>query len=382
MPGRLHCCPGFVVFGLRVAPERWRRVLRGVILYRSRSMSQHLRPFAVYHEHPDWFRPLFAELDRRGLEYVRLDAARHRYDAGEAEPRWSLVFNRASPSAHLRGHAQSTFYTLHWLRHLEYLGIPVVNGSVAYALELSKATQLDLLRSLGLPFPRTRVVNNVAEVIDAAIGLRFPILVKANIGGSGAGIVRYDSLASLVEAHAQRKIELGIDGTVLVQEAAPLRDGHITRIETLAGKFLYAIDVYPAPGSFDLCPADACHTETGVELVRGACAVDAPPSGLRVALAHPPANLIAAAERIAQAAKIDVGGIEYLIDDRDGQPYFYDINALSNFVADAPNVIGFDPFARLADYLETRLLSSRRHHRDAPPDCHPVAAVPAIGKTG
>jgi hypothetical protein len=39
-------------------------------------------------------------------------------------------------------------------------------------------------------------------------------------------------------------------------------------------------------------------------------------------------------------------------DARDGQLYYYDVNALSNFVADAPNVIGFDPFVRLADYLE------------------------------
>jgi hypothetical protein len=28
-------------------------------------MNDKLRPIAVYHEHPDWFRPLFAELDRR-----------------------------------------------------------------------------------------------------------------------------------------------------------------------------------------------------------------------------------------------------------------------------------------------------------------------------
>jgi len=41
-----------------------------------------------------------------------------------------------------------------------------------------------------------------------------------------------------------------------------------------------------------------------------------------------------------------------MIDDRDGQRYYYDINALSNFVADAPRVIGFDPFVRLADWLE------------------------------
>ena len=44
----------------------------------------------------------------------------------------------------------------------------------------------------------------------------------------------------------------------------------------------------------------------------------------------------------------------HLIDDRDGQPYFYDVNALSNFVADAPSVVGFDPWPRLVDYLESR----------------------------
>ena len=41
-----------------------------------------------------------------------------------------------------------------------------------------------------------------------------------------------------------------------------------------------------------------------------------------------------------------------MIDDRDGRLVYYDVNALSNFVADAVNVVGFDPFARLADYLE------------------------------
>ena len=69
----------------------------------------------------------------------------------------------------------------------------------------------------------------------------------------------------------------------------------------------------------------------------------------------PPAEVIAAVERIVAAAKIDVGGIEYLIDDRTGDVLFYDINALSNFVADAVNVVGFDPYARFVDYLETQL---------------------------
>ena len=311
-------------------------------------------PVAIFHEHPDWFRPLFAELERRGVPYERLDAAAHRFDPSEREAPWSLVFNRASPSAYLRGHAQTTFYTLHWLRHLERLGVPVVNGSHVYGLELSKATQLDLLESLGLPYPASRVINDPAQAPAAARGLRFPVLVKANVGGSGAGIVRYDTPESLADAVAGGRVDLGVDGVALVQEAAPLRGGHITRVETLGGRYLYAIDVFPATGSFDLCPADACQTTGGVELVRGACAVDAPKTGLKVQGATPPAHIIEQVERIARAARLDVGGIEFLVDDRDGRHYFYDVNALSNFVADAPNVVGFDPWVKLVDYLLER----------------------------
>ena len=120
--------------------------------------------------------------------------------------------------------------------------------------------------------------------------------------------------------------------------------------------------MYPATGSFDLCPADACQTTNGVELVRGACAIDAPKTGMRVERATPSAEIIAQVERISQASGIDVGGIECLVDDRDGQHYFYDVNALSNFVADAENVVGFDPWVQLVDYLESRVNEDARVH--------------------
>jgi hypothetical protein len=323
------------------------------------------KPIAIFHEHPDWFRPLFAELDRRGIPYVRLDAAAHAFDPGahRGDIPYSLVFNRASPSAYLRGHVTSTFHTLHWLRHLQRLGVPVVNGADVYALELSKSTQLDLTASLGLPFPRARAINDPRQAVAAARDshLRYPVLVKANIGGSGAGIVRYETEAALAGAVARGEVQLGIDGVSLVQESAPLRDGHITRVETLAGHYLYAINVFPAVGSFDLCPADACQRADGVELVRSACAVDAPKTGLRVEAYTPTAEIITQVERISREARLDVGGIEYLVDDRDGKHYFYDINALSNFVADAVNVIGFDPHVRLVDYLVARAVDAERH---------------------
>ncbi len=44
--------------------------------------------------------------------------------------------------------------------------------------------------------------------------------------------------------------------------------------------------------------------------------------------------------------------MEYLEGCADGRRYFYDVNATSNFVADAPAVLGFDPFPRVADLIE------------------------------
>jgi hypothetical protein len=48
---------------------------------------------------------------------------------------------------------------------------------------------------------------------------------------------------------------------------------------------------------------------------------------------------------------MDVGGVEYVVDARDGEAYFYDVNALSNFVANAPEIVGFDPFVDLVDLI-------------------------------
>ncbi len=312
------------------------------------------RPLAIYHEHPDWFRPLFAELDRRELPYVRVDADDHLYEAGTngGPPPYSLFFNRMSPSAYLRGRAHEIFYTLQYLAHLEGEGVRVVNGTRAFTTELSKARQLDLLAWLGLPGPRARVINHPRQAPAAADGLRFPVVVKPNIGGSGAGVVRFDTPAQLATTVELGQLSLGIDSTALVQEYIPRREERVTRVEVLGGKYLYAINIYADGDSFNLCPADVCQTTGGAELTRAACALDAPKNGLQVEGYDAPPEIRAAVEAIMEKAGIEVGGVEYFTDDRDGKLYYYDVNALSNFVADAPRVIGFDPFERLVDWLE------------------------------
>jgi predicted ATP-grasp superfamily ATP-dependent carboligase len=315
-----------------------------------------MQPIAIFHEHPDWFKPLFAELDKKGLPYVSVDPTQHRFAIEEGKPEFSLFFNRMSPSAYLRNGIQGTFYTLNYLKHLEIHGIRVINGYKAFTYETSKALQMMLMQQLGIKYPKSRVVNHASQIEAAAEGLRFPIVVKANIGGSGAGIEKFNSIEEIREAITNNQIDFGVDYTALVQEFIPARGGYITRVETLGGKYLYAIRVYTTGESFNLCPADICQTTAGQDLVRNACALDAPKNGLRVEAYTPPADVIQNIETLVQQSGIDVGGIEYMVDDRDGEIYYYDVNALSNFVADAINVIGFNPHERLVEFLEQQLV--------------------------
>ena len=297
------------------------------------------RPVGILYEHPQWFLPLFAELERRGIPVERIHAESLVFDPAELEPRYSLVVNRMSPSAWTRGHQRALFSTLHFLAYLEQTGTPVLNGHDAYLVELSKVRQISLLASLGIEHPRTRVIDDPARAVEAARELEFPVIVKPNIGGSGAGIVSYGSPDELAAAD----VTLGVDGTALVQEQLPAEGDSIVRIEILDGRFLYAIRLLLLPGSFNLCPADYCELPGIADGVSG--------RGLPVERYEPPAEVVDVAVRILEAAGMDLGGVEYLVNARTGKATFYDVNALSNFVANAPEVIGFDPFVPFVDLI-------------------------------
>ncbi|MGB5655384.1 MAG: hypothetical protein WBN35_02085, partial [Acidimicrobiia bacterium] len=86
------------------------------------------RPIGILYEHPEWFTPLFAELDRREIPYKRLHADRLRYDPAVTELDYSLVVNRMSPSSWLRESGSAVFSTLNFLSYLDDIGVPVING--------------------------------------------------------------------------------------------------------------------------------------------------------------------------------------------------------------------------------------------------------------
>jgi glutathione synthase/RimK-type ligase-like ATP-grasp enzyme len=305
-----------------------------------------LSELAILYEHPAWFLPLFAALDRQGVDYIAR-TPEGAWDPADPTPPAPLVLNRIAMSSFLRagdggGDEHPIFDAMALLDHWQRAGARVINDSRVLAVDASKARQLSMIASLGLAVPATRVVHRAADVEAAAAQIGFPLVVKANIGGSGAGIARFDNMAELRWAVAEKQLPRSIDGVLLIQDFVPARGGKITRIETLDRSFLYAIEV-SGGGAFDLCPADACVEGSGISMA----AVQADPV------------LVSGAEAIARAVDLDVGGVEVMIDDRDGVARFYDINALSNFVAKPLDVLGWDPHDRLVRYL-CELMGDRR----------------------
>jgi hypothetical protein len=322
-------------------------------------------PIAILDEHPEWSSRLIAELESRRLPYERIDHSNHAYDPRDREPRYSVIVNRTSPSSATRGHKGVLFYAEALLNHYASLGVPVINPVAAYRSEKSKALQLDLLERVGARYPRAVVVNHPDKILKALDQIGFPLVIKPNIGGSGAGIVRFDSRDEL-EAGLSG-LDLGPDGTVLVQEYLESDEGAIVRVEVMDGEYLYAIRIVrEAQAGFNLCPADICQipgeTPAPAATPLEACPVSAKP-GLTVTRFDAPREAIDTVLRLTRAASIDIGGVEYLVARRDGQIYYYDINATSNFVANAPEVLGFDPTARFADYI---IRVARRGSASAP----------------
>ena len=312
----------------------------------------------VLHEHPEWQKPLFAALRKRGVAFEPFDVTRAAFSNTDA-PRARLYFNQASPSAYLRGNTRAVPLALAYMRTLERLGARVLNGADVFALELSKSVQATLLRALGIATPDSITFNDAAALRDFADRIRWPAMLKPDQGGSGARIQVVDSVQEVEDIFRRDPSNWLPDNLFLLQEYLPHDpDQGIVRLEFVGGELLYTMRV-KTHGRFNLCPSPVCNPDDG----EGTCAIPAhEPVAAPPVEFHPypevPAEAVATARRIVEAARLDVGGIEYL-ETTDGRRVFYDINANSNLRPSVAEAFGFDPFERVVDWLVTQVARSR-----------------------
>lgn len=313
-----------------------------------------IRPdIVVLHEHPEWQKPLFGALERRGVSFAPLDLTRGAFSNVDL-PAARLYFNQASPSAYVRGNTRAVPFAMALMRTLETRGARVLNGADVFALELSKSAQATLLHTLGIDTPWSLTFNDVSALRAHVGDIRWPALLKPDQGGSGARIQVVNSIDEIERLFADDPSIWLPDNLFLLQEYLPHdTDQGIVRLEFLGGELLYAMRV-KTHGRFNLCPSPVCNPDEGDGVCEvPAVQVTAPPVEF-FPFPAVPADAVATARRIVQAARLDVGGIEYL-DTTDGRRVFYDINANSNLRPSIAATFGFDPFERVVDFLLTQL---------------------------
>lgn len=306
----------------------------------------------VLFEHPEWQKPLWSALERRGVDYAAFDLKTAAFDPDEI-PNARLYFNQASPSAYVRGNTRAVPLAMSLMRALELRGARVLNGTRAFALELRKSEQAALMAGLGIAHPITLAFNDVEAALARWRG-GWPALVKPEQGGSGARMFLLNEPEELRRLLRDQPTLWLPDNLLMLQEYFEVNAARgIVRMEFLGGKLLYAMRVV-SHGAFNLCPSETCNPADGSE---GACEIPAivpakpvefyPYPGL-------PREAMAMGEKIAAAGCLDVAGIEYL-ESADGRLIFYDVNANSNLRRPIGEAFGFDPFERVVDYLVAEL---------------------------
>lgn len=302
-------------------------------------------PLTVLFEHPTWQRPFFDALEARGVPYQAFDLKQATVDA-LAEPPSELIFSQASPSAYVRGNGQAVAMARTVMEHWEAAGARVLNGAAAFRLELNKLAQVQLLHRLGLAAPKTVAFNHLDAI---PTDFPFPAILKPNQGGSGARMAVVESPDELRTLLAADPTYWTPDPVLLLQEKlepSPTQDG-IVRMEFVGGEFLYAMRVRNTDG-FNLCPSEDCNPADGGD---GLCEIPAGPPPEFLPFLDVPTEAIEQATRLFRATGFDVGGLEYM-ETVDGRRVFYDMNANSNLRRPVGEAFGFDPFDRVAAWLE------------------------------
>ena len=312
----------------------------------------------VIHENDAWVEPLRDAFAAQELPFEEwfIDGGKLDLD-GEAPE--GVFYNRMSASSYMRGHRFAPEQTSVLLAWLERDGRRVINGSRAVQLEVNKAAQYGALGTYGITTSRTIPAAGRDAVREAAQAFGSgPVVLKPNRGGKGHGVRLFDTAQSLRTFAASDEFEEPIDGVSLVQEYVYSPEQYITRVEFIGGEFFYAVRV-DTGGSFELCPAEPCATDTGEPQFSIVDTIDA--------------ELLGRYRSFLAANDIEIGALEFIID-AEGRTYTYDVNTNTNYNPGAEAEANRYGMQRVARFLGNEL--EKLHVQD---DLHAPRVAAAAG---
>jgi [lysine-biosynthesis-protein LysW]--L-2-aminoadipate ligase len=175
---------------------------------------------------------LFAELERRGISYIRLDDDELIFDLNRGDYPYDVVLER---SIH---HSRA----LYALRALNDAGVPTVNSAQVADTCGDKFKTTQALIRAGVPTPRTMMAFTPESALRAIEELGYPVVLKPAIGSWGRLIAKVNDREA-AEALLEHKEILGSyhHSIFYIQEYVPKPHGRDIRAFVVGDDCICAI---------------------------------------------------------------------------------------------------------------------------------------------
>ena len=231
---------------------------------------------------------LFMGVDDQGL---RINHLRRHFQADVILPRLGATIKE---------------YGLAMIRHLELLGIPVINNYQSILLARNKFLSLQTLFKSGVPIPESAYASNWSNFETAAAKLGgCPLVIKAPNSRQGRGVFLIDFIEkhrSLLNRFLDREEGL------LIQKYIPPEKRRDIRIMVAGERVIGAMSLIPKKGDF----------RSNVHL-----------NG-RTEKLDPTNEMSAIAIKSTQAVGLDISGVD-MIEEEDGRLRIVDVNYSPGF---------------------------------------------------
>ncbi|MBY5922358.1 RimK family alpha-L-glutamate ligase [Ferrimonas balearica] len=145
--------------------------------------------------------------------------------------------------------SSTTYFALALIRHLERLGVYVVNQSHSIEAVKDKLFTQQILAQENLPTPNTMLVKFPVDVDLVKKSLGFPVVIKTLSGTQGSGVFlskdasEFNDLMQLIEATAQ-------NANIILQEFIKASHGRDLRVFTIGGRAVACFERIAKDGDF------------------------------------------------------------------------------------------------------------------------------------
>lgn len=145
--------------------------------------------------------------------------------------------------------AGTTYFCLAIIRHLEQLGVYVVNKSTSIETVKDKLFTQQILAKSELPFAKTMLMQFPvdADLVEKTLG--FPVVVKTVYGAQGRGVFLAENRRQFLDLMSMVRA-LNASVTVILQEFIKSSYGRDLRVICIGGKAIACIQRSAADGGF------------------------------------------------------------------------------------------------------------------------------------